>query len=251
MMLVENRELFKDLRKKTSSLFVGHWPCFIEMAGLFLVPVLIFKDYLWRSPWFVPLLVDTFSMHLFPAVVLFVKAVFVLYFLLFLAAVIKAIAQADRGGNPQAISSYRQAMGILDAYLWVKILFVFKVFCWSLLLVVPGIIFGVFYNFAGMALAVDGIGGVEALRHSKKIIKNNLSAYLLSVTAALSLFFLFSFVFLASLDTMIAFFLLQGNDLMAQAVDYLEIALVTMGGIVFLVFYYYLYQAIKGRGGYR
>ena len=177
-----------------------------------------------------------------------IYAILAVLFFLTLAALIRAICVADGGGTPGILSSYQQGMRILDSYLWVKFLFVFKVLCWSLLLVVPGIMFGVLYNFSGMAAAVDGKKGMEALRDSKDIIARNISDYLYCVILTLTVAVLGCAVYIISLDTLLSVAYQTGHRLAGEVINIAEVALVAVTGIYFLIFYYYLYRALRDRG---
>lgn len=60
-------------------------------------------------------------------------------------------------------------------YFWplfvVSILVFLFVFLWSLLLIIPGLIFAVYYSFAGWALIFEGHKGRKALQRSKELVK--------------------------------------------------------------------------------
>jgi hypothetical protein len=145
------------------------------------------------------------------------------------------------------LASYAQGVRILDAYLWVKFLFVFKVLCWALLFIVPGVVFGVLYNFSGMAAAVDGKKGMEALRDSKAIITRNLSDYLYCVALVLTVSVPGCVTGITVLDTLIISANQAGQPWAGKGIDILEITLVAVAGIYFLIFYYFLYLALRDR----
>lgn len=56
-------------------------------------------------------------------------------------------------------------------YLWLQILIIVKVFLWSLLLIIPGIIMAVRYSLAGTAFFARNMKANEALRYSTTITK--------------------------------------------------------------------------------
>jgi hypothetical protein len=62
-------------------------------------------------------------------------------------------------------------------YFWplllVNVLVFVFVFLWTLLLIIPGIIFGVYYSFAGWVLVFEGYKGRNALKRSKELVKGN------------------------------------------------------------------------------
>lgn len=56
-------------------------------------------------------------------------------------------------------------------YLWVSILTGILVFLWSLLLVIPGIIFGLYYTLSAWVFFKEGKRGMEAIKRSHELIK--------------------------------------------------------------------------------
>lgn len=72
--------------------------------------------------------------------------------------------------------SFGEACGILfgrfGSYLWLQVLIVVKVFLWSLLLIVPGIIMAVRYSLAGTAFFAQNMKASDALAHSTRITKD-------------------------------------------------------------------------------
>jgi len=56
-------------------------------------------------------------------------------------------------------------------YFWLSILSAILIFLWCLLLIIPGIIFSIFYSLAVYALLFEGEKGMNAIRRSKKLIK--------------------------------------------------------------------------------
>lgn len=67
--------------------------------------------------------------------------------------------------------SYRRAWRILRSYLWVSVLAGLSVLGGFMLLVIPGLIFAVWFGFAGYVVIDQGTKGVEALRTSKELVK--------------------------------------------------------------------------------
>ena len=66
---------------------------------------------------------------------------------------------------------------------------------WSLLLVIPGIIFALFYSFAQMAVVLDDRKGMEALVFSRKIIQPFFWEFVGKSLVAGMIFFIVSAVF--------------------------------------------------------
>jgi hypothetical protein len=247
VLMAGKREFLTNLLLEAAGLFKGHWLCLAATASVFIVPVMLINAFFWGNPELVLKIINTISLNSFAVIDYGIYVILIVFFLLTLAALIRAIGTADGGGTPGVLSSYAQGLRILDSYLWVKFLFVFKVLCWSLLFVAPGIVFGVLYNFSGMAAAVDGKKGMEALRVSKKIIAQNISDYLYSVIITVTISVLGGAACIMSLDILLSFFALRGQHILARMIDVLEVGLIAAAGIYLLIFYYYLYKALRDR----
>jgi len=243
------KDFLINLSAASSRLYKRHWLCFSLIAAAYVLPVILTNAFFWGNSEFIMRIINKSSVD---ALTLFnygICIILFVYFFLTLAALIRAIGLADEGGSPGVAAAYAQGTRLLDSYLWVKFLFVFKVLCWSLLFVIPGIIFGVFYNFSGMAAAVDGKKGMDALRVSRRIIAPNVPDYLFGVICSLTMAVMASALYILTMDTFIIFFTLRGNYFMASVVDFTEIAFVAAAGTYWLIFYFYLYKALRDRRG--
>lgn len=58
------------------------------------------------------------------------------------------------------------------SYLWLTILTGILILLWALLLIIPGIIFSIFYSFAVYAFFFEGLTGMKAIRRSISLVKN-------------------------------------------------------------------------------
>jgi len=77
-------------------------------------------------------------------------------------------------GSPADIKeSYKTGFGKFFPYLWVIILVGLTVFGGLLLLIIPGIIFAVWFSLAGYVRIIEGIGSTGALKRSKQLVKGN------------------------------------------------------------------------------
>lgn len=66
---------------------------------------------------------------------------------------------------------YNLSYSKILSYLWVSILAGLVVFCGIILLVIPGIIFAVWFSFSIYLLILEGIKGTKALSASKNLVK--------------------------------------------------------------------------------
>jgi len=71
-----------------------------------------------------------------------------------------------------AKESFKEAKPWVGSYFWLSILTVVLILLWALLLIIPGIIFSIFYSFAVYALVFEGKKGMAAIKRSKELVKN-------------------------------------------------------------------------------
>lgn len=111
-----------------------------------------------------------------------VKMIFVLGFslwgLFYNAVVIKLVACASSGESINLLDLFRQVKLIFASFLLVSCLVFVKVFLWSLLLIIPGIIFSCFYVFSQFGVVLEGKKGKEALIISRGLIQPNLGDFM-------------------------------------------------------------------------
>lgn len=69
--------------------------------------------------------------------------------------------------------AFRTAWQMLPALFWIELLYSLAVLGGLLLLVVPAIIFGIWFSFATYIFVAEGIKGKEALKKSKQLVKGN------------------------------------------------------------------------------
>ncbi|MFA5155173.1 MAG: hypothetical protein WC453_01960 [Patescibacteria group bacterium] len=101
-------------------------------------------------------------------------AVLALCFLAFLYFAIRAyiaiflVVKHDFSGNEHEI--FKESAQYFWSYLGVAIPVAIFVLLWSLLLIIPGIIFGVFYSFAVYIFFFEGKKGLDAISASKRLV---------------------------------------------------------------------------------
>jgi hypothetical protein len=69
--------------------------------------------------------------------------------------------------------SFKSAGPFVASYFWLIILTSFLVFFWSLLFIIPGIIFVVFYSMIEYIFFFEGQRGMKALKRSKELVKGH------------------------------------------------------------------------------
>ncbi|MCK5595127.1 DUF4339 domain-containing protein [bacterium] len=84
-----------------------------------------------------------------------------------------AINSVLEGNSVDIKESYKTGFKKFFPYLWVSILVGLAVFGGALLLIIPGIIFAVWFSLAGYVRVIEGTGGTAALKRSKQLVKGN------------------------------------------------------------------------------
>ncbi|MDP8264471.1 MAG: hypothetical protein P9M12_03205 [Candidatus Aceula lacicola] len=159
-----------------------------------------------------------------------------LFALLYSIALIKTIHNAAQGQAVSGMEMYKEARGVLKPFAVVSVIVFIKVLLWSLLLIIPGIIFSVLYSFSQLSVILDEKRGNEALVLSKSVIKANLKEFLLKMLALMGVALLISII--SSFMVLIPYV----GFIINEAV---KIAL----GIYAMIFSYYLYQDLKSKAG--
>lgn len=78
--------------------------------------------------------------------------------------------------NRQKGMAYMEAMSLgkqkMGSYFWVSLLSGILTLLWTLLLIIPGIIYGVYYTFAEYVMLDKGLKGMDAVRMSTSYVKD-------------------------------------------------------------------------------
>lgn len=126
--------------------------------------------------------------------ILFVAA---LIFLIFVAVSTQAATLfLLEDGSRDLKELLKKGMGMAGALIAVSVLTGVLTLLWTLLLIIPGIIFSVYYSFSIYALVYEHQTGMSALRRSQQLVKN----YWWSVvgrTIYLALLYLAAFIFIS------------------------------------------------------
>lgn len=104
-------------------------------------------------------------------------------------ALITKIMAGDKGEDKPIKVCYQEAVKLFGGNLLVSVLVSVKVILWSLVLIIPGVIFSLLYSFSNIAFIADGHKGNGALKYSKVIIKASFGKYVLYLLG-MSLLFL-------------------------------------------------------------
>lgn len=80
-------------------------------------------------------------------------------------------AQMRRGKSVTLSDAMAGATERFFPYLWLRILVAIKVFLWTLLFIIPGIIMGVRYSLAGVSFYDKKLGANAAIKDSSRLVK--------------------------------------------------------------------------------
>jgi hypothetical protein len=99
-----------------------------------------------------------------------VLIVFMIYYGIWLQATLVLMVR-NRSVNAPAEQLMAEAKPFIGKFFGTSILMGILVFLWSLLLIIPGIIFGVYYTFAEYIVMDKNISGMDAIRLSKRYVE--------------------------------------------------------------------------------
>ena len=132
--------------------------------------------------------------------------------------------------------TFKETKEIIWPYLVVAFLTGILVLLWTLLLIIPGIIFSIFYSFAVFCFFFEGKVGMAALKRSKELVKG----YWWAVAGRFGFFALILWLFGFILALPLAFF--QENRLLWQLWNFLGQIVNFLVGPIALLFSYQIYK---------
>lgn len=155
-----------DLIKQSIALYRSHAKLFIAYMGLLFIPAAISIILsIWGTLNYANGSVAFILLAILFAAVYISSAWISLAFL-------RVMVKAYEGVHPAPIQmELKAAVHLLIPSLWVAILTALYVLGGFLLLIIPGIIFTVWYGFTFYTVAIDGKRGTEAMRASKLLVK--------------------------------------------------------------------------------
>ena len=173
----------------------------------------------------------------------FITAVF-LATMIFSIAIIKKIKACDEKKNLSAKEAYQASSVLLGPFCIVIFWVLVKVSLWSLLLIVPGIVFALFYSFAQIAFILDEQQGLSALVSSRKIIQPYFWEFVGKSFVAGLIFFVVSGIFRLIIHRIFPS-KIGWDPITASILDNLVNGFL---GIFPITFGYFLYKDLKERG---
>lgn len=139
-------------------------------------------------------------------------------------------------------TAYQAAFPLILSYLWVSILVGATVFLGLLLLIVPAIIFGIWFSMTQFMVIFEGKRGVNAMQASRELVKGHFFEILKKLLFLFVVMVVISFIIYAPLT------LILGGQ---ENVTYIVIdALVTFViAQISIIYIYQIYQSLKSLSG--
>ncbi|MBF0385994.1 MAG: hypothetical protein HQL27_09010 [Candidatus Omnitrophica bacterium] len=141
--------------------------------------------------------------------------------------------------------AYRKAFLKRKALLGVLFLYYIKVFLWSFLFVIPGIVMGIKYSLSLLIASLEDKRGIQALFSSRKIVEYDFNKYLDSLLFGVLAIIAIIAPFILVLKTVVAMFVAQNMIWQANAIDLVQAFIVVCGIVLFQVFSHDLYVFLK------
>jgi len=164
---------------------------------------------------------------------------------LYQIAIIKTIMSVENNEKLDSVDAYSAALNLFGPVAIVGILVTAKVFLWSLLLIIPGIIFGIYYSFSVFAAIIEGKKGNDALRFSKDIVRSNIGKFLGNTIVA-GIVTIPCFLIINIIITAVFGAKTGGNiGIMPTTGEALARFCSVVISVYVTIFYYFLYQELK------
>jgi len=108
--------------------------------------------------------------------ILVISAIAILSFM-YMIGIIKIIQSENTDQNLTINEAFKESWVLLNPTAWIALLAGVKVILWSLLLIIPGVFFAIYYSFSLFSFLIDGKRGIEALVFSKSMVKANIGKF--------------------------------------------------------------------------
>ncbi len=208
----------------TGEFFKSYTPQILSIALPILIPIQILLFFLSKSQSTPP------EIGFAVFIVLVLNALSWVFLSLCISIFVSEVAVQNSVTVPQI---FEKAMSKLFPALITSFLSFFFIFCLSLLLVIPGIIFSVFWAFVMQSVAIRGKVGMEALSYSKSLVTGrwwNTFGYFLVLGL---IFILFSIVIMLPIQ-------LMGSSI--NIIQPLVSIVMSIVGVVFSTVFFLVYE---------
>ena len=230
--MTQNSPKLFNIFRKSIFFYLQHFLRILEILSWIIIPgsVIFVLFFFWGLK----------EVQLYALMTIFFLSIPFLLVLLSLA-ILKLIDALNHQADSSSLTIYSQAFSVyMGSFLVIFLVFV-KVSLWTLLMIVPGFLFSIYYSFSFMAYVLEGKKGMQALAFSKDLIQPNFlkffvfAGFLLIVMLPLFLSALFMSNYVYGLS------LLTNMSIIMAAVSTVNLLWGIL--IVFpIVFLYFVYQ---------
>lgn len=189
-----------DLLKKSLDIYKQNFGLFI---GIMIIPVMIltvisfFSEKIFNPSFILPKLSS--GENLWQFIFLFLGALAFSFFLMLWNQIALVYAVKDKDEKIGIFEAYRKALNKIFSYLWISLLGGLIIFGGLIFLIIPGIIFAIWFSFGVFILISENLKGIDALLKSKEYVKGKLSdvfwRFLFINLIYLAFFFILSLIF--------------------------------------------------------
>jgi hypothetical protein len=134
------------------------------------IPMIIIAVLVWLQNSSFVTSISGVPLRMFLLVLGFAAVAFSVYFLVRAYMGIFLLVKSNYVGKGKEI--FAETKKYFWDYLWLTILSTILILLWSLLLIIPGIIFSVFYGLAAYVFFFEGKKGMEAIKRSRALVKS-------------------------------------------------------------------------------
>jgi len=108
-----------------------------------------------------------------------VLALFFLVYFVILSQIASYLLIKDFSLEKKIVVLFKEAMPFVGRFFWTSFLAGIFLFLWFLLLIIPGIIYAIFYSFTSWVVIFEGFSGIAAIKRSKELVSGYWWAVLL------------------------------------------------------------------------
>lgn len=226
---------FQKVFQQSEQLLGRHWLMLVGVLAVVILPTFSFFYLLSILP--ESELMKTAE----PIVLLFMP---ILLFVLSIALTI-AIHHLFSHGYVNIFVIYREAVCAIPGFLKVYFLCFLRIVFWSLLLIIPGIVSSINCSLAGLIYLVDNVGGQEAIRLSRGLVRRSFFKYVSGLSLIAFILIGSMFVSLYYLDGLLMKSSSGDVTLFVVTINAVEVLIVAGVFLLTHIFLYFTYQELK------
>lgn len=226
--------IFNSLERATK-LWWKHLKSFIliylEGLKLALIPIVIFISVVVMD---LKLFGDRFSLAWLDLALFAISFLLIFYFLLRSEIAIFLFIKNDFKGEVKTL--FKETRSLFWPYFWLGLLTFVLIVLWTLLLIIPGLIFSAYYVFAVYAFISEGKRGWSAISRSKSLVKG----YFWPIFGRFIFFLILAYLLGSIVDMPQS--ALNKDSAMFEAWNLIEQIIVMLVAPIFIIFFYEAYH---------